>query len=38
MKDSNENIDKEVIEMFEKGKSFVCEENTKEIIEYIKND
>ena len=37
MKESNENIDKEVIEMFEKGKSFVCEENAKEIIEYIKN-
>ena len=37
MKESNENIDKEVIEMFEKGKSFVYEENAKEIIEYIKN-
>ncbi len=34
----NDNLDKEIVEMFEKGKSFVCEENIKEIINYINNN
>ena len=35
---SADNTDKEIVEMFEKGKSFVCEENIKEIINYINNN
>ena len=36
IQNSSDNVDKEIVEMFEKGKSFVCEENLKEIEEYLK--
>ena len=36
IQNSSDNVDKEIVEMFEKGKSFVCEENIKEIEEYLK--
>ena len=36
IQNSSDNVDKEIVEMFEKGKSFVCKENLKEIEEYLK--
>lgn len=36
IQNSSDNVDEEIVEMFEKGKSFVCEENLKEIEEYLK--
>lgn len=35
---SDNNADKEIVEMFEKGKSFVSKENVKEIISYINHN
>ena len=35
---SNDNVDKQLVEMFEKGKDFVCEENIKELADYIENN
>ena len=34
----NDNVDKQIVEMFEKGKDFVCEENIKELADYIENN
>ena len=36
IQNSSDNVDKEIVEMFEKGKSYVCEENIKEIEKYLK--
>lgn len=38
IENSNDNVDKQIVEMFEKGKDFVCEENIKELADYIENN